>query len=105
MGDGQRLLAEEIGKRDAGTRTADAGVDDVAHGPARQAVRLGARLGPRGEADQAPTQVPVEAGAAELRGGRSSARALWSWPSSAPAPMYMAAEMATMSVHIAASKA
>lgn len=52
-----------------------------------------------------PTQRPVEAGAAEPRGMRPPARVFCPLPSSAATPMYMAAEMTTITATIAASKA
>lgn len=59
-----------------------------------------------GAVAQAPTQVPVEAGAASPRGKRSPASGVRSFvPSSAEAPTYMAAEIATIRVMIAASRA
>ncbi len=59
-----------------------------------------------GEVDQAPTHVPVEAGAASPRGKRPPASGVRSFaPPSADTPAYMAAEIATIRVTIAASRA
>src|SRR6266536_117626 len=61
---------------------------------------------PAGEADQEPTQMPVEAGAAELCGARPPARVfLLSLPSPAATPTYMATERPTITAMIAQSKA
>jgi hypothetical protein len=57
-----------------------------------------------GDADQVPTQVPAEAGAAELPGGRPAA-ARRAVPSSDETVPYMAAERAAIRAQIAASRA
>jgi hypothetical protein len=59
-----------------------------------------------GEVDQVPTQVPVEAGAAELLGRRSSVRAFRAGvPLSVATPTYMAVERATIAATTTATRA
>ncbi|GAP50907.1 FMN-binding protein [Streptomyces azureus] len=59
-----------------------------------------------GEVDQVPTQVPVEAGAAELFGRRLSVMAFrLCVPSSDATPTYMAMERATMAATSPARRA
>ncbi len=59
-----------------------------------------------GAVAQAPTQAPVEAGATSPCGRRPPVCSAWALvPSSADAPAYMAAEIATIRVTIAASRA
>ncbi len=61
---------------------------------------------PAGDVDQVPTQVPVEAGAAELFGTRPSASAFrLRVPSSDATPTYMAVERATIAATTMARRA
>lgn len=59
---------------------------------------------PFGEAAQAPTQTPVEAGAALLWGARAKVSCRWVL-SSMPTPTYIAAEIATIRADMAARSA
>ena len=99
--DGERGPAVEVGEGDPGARTAGARVDEMAG----RSVPVSP---PTGAAAQAPTQVPAEAGAAELPPEREPAEFFPSsprLPSPAEAPTYMQTERTAIKVMIADSRA